>query len=98
MPSAELIVWGILPALAAVVASALSVRSATRNFGAVQFGLSVGVVGLCLFSLVVLKRIFVDGAWPTALPHLAIAAACCMAGLQRWMDVSATAPDIPSAQ
>ena len=84
MSSAELIVWGVLPAVVAVAAIALSVRSATRHFGAVQLALSVAVVGLTLFALLVLKRIFIDSAWPTALPHLAIAFACCLAGLQRW--------------
>jgi hypothetical protein len=34
------------------------------------------------FSLVLLKRIFLDGAWPTFLPHLAIAGACILLGIQ----------------
>ena len=85
MWSAELIVWGVLPTVVAVAAIALSVRSATRHFGAVQLALSVAVLALSLFALLVLKRIFIDGAWPTAVPHLAIAESCCLTGVQRWV-------------
>ena len=85
MWSAELIVWGVLPAVVAVAAIALSARSATRHSGAVQLALSGAVLALSLFALLVLKRIFIDGAWPTAVPHLAIAASCCLAGVQRWV-------------
>ena len=60
-------------------------QAAIRQPGTVQVGLSVAVVVLSVFSLIVLKRIFIDGAWPTAVPHLAIAASCCLAGVQRWV-------------
>jgi len=85
MPSTEWIVWGLLPALAAFGAIALSLQVAIRQAAIIQVGLSVAVVVLSLFALLVLKRIFIDGAWPSALPHLAIAASCGLAGVQRWV-------------
>ena len=89
MPSAEWIVWGLLPALAAFGAIALSLQAAIRQAGTIQVGLSVAVVALSLFALLVLKRIFIDSAWATAVPHLEIAAACCLVGVQRWVAPSA---------
>jgi hypothetical protein len=83
--STEWVVLGVVPTLAAAAAVALSVHAAVRNGGAVQAGLSLAVVMLCGVSLMILTRIFVAGAWPTALPHIAIAASCGIAGVQRWM-------------
>ena len=82
---AALVLGGILPAVAAAGAIVLSVRSAIRNFGAVQLVLGVPIVVASVFSLLILKRIVIDGAWPTYLPHLAIGASCLLAGLQLWL-------------
>jgi hypothetical protein len=88
----ELLVWGVLPVVAACGAIALSVRAALRKPDWIQRGLTVAVVVASIFSLVILKRIFIDGAWPTAVPHLAIAASWCVVGVQRWMPARRCSP------
>jgi hypothetical protein len=80
----EVLWWGIVPTAAALGAMGLSASLVIRRFGPVQLALSVPVVLVSGFSLVVLERIFIDGAWPTFLPHLAIFAACLLVGIQLW--------------
>ena len=82
---AGLVIWGILPAVVALGAIVLSIYSAIRNISAAQLVLGVPVLVVSGFSLVVLKRIFIDGAWPTYLPHLAIGASCLLVGVQVWL-------------
>jgi len=75
----------ILPAIVAACAIMLSVRLAVRDFGVAQSVLSLAVVLMSGWSVVVLIRITVGGAWPTYLPHLAIIAACLVVGIQSWL-------------
>ena len=64
--------WGVIPAFVGIVASALSVRAAFVSRRWVQFLASGMVIGLVVFSIVLLYRIFIEGAWPIVVPHIAI--------------------------
>lgn len=78
----EFIYWGVIPAAIAVATIAASLRLAAKHRGAFHGALASLVIALSGFSLAVLKRILVDGAWPTFLPHLAISGACILVGIQ----------------
>ena len=61
-----------MPAFVAIVASVLSLSAAFVSQRLVQVLVSAIVIGLNVFSLVLLYRIFIEGAWPIFLPHIAI--------------------------
>jgi hypothetical protein len=79
---AIIVVFGVFPAMVAIGAMGLSLRAIARAFGPVQILMGVSTIGAALWSLLVLKRIFLDGAWPTYLPHLIIAGCVVVAALQ----------------
>lgn len=67
----ELVLWVLLPLMAAVVQAALSVYSLCRDFRAVQILLGLPAVLLDAAAAWVLVEMLA-GAWPTFLPHLAL--------------------------
>ena len=78
----ELLLWGVVPAVVGVGVAVLSTRSIGRAFGALQLGFGIPVVLVCLWSIWVLARIFVDGAYPTFVPHIFIACAAVLVRVQ----------------
>jgi hypothetical protein len=76
------IFWGVVPAAIAFLVIATSVRSVTRSFGVVQLLIATPVILASVFSLLVLKAIFIDGGWPTYLPHFLIAGTCVASWIQ----------------
>lgn len=78
-------VWGILPAGIGVAVIAVSVYSIVRRGGAAQVLLGMPAILLSAGSLWTLKRMFLDGAWPTYLPYLAIALAAPVAMIQSYL-------------
>lgn len=82
---AALFLLAILPAAVALGSIALSVRLAIRDFRVVQLALAVVVTIVSGCSLLVLKAMMLDGAWPTYLPYLAIAGAAGLVGVQSWI-------------
>ncbi len=69
-----LLIFGILPMMLAVGLIALSLWAASQGPLVIQLPLSVVTVALAGWGLFVLIRILM-GAWPTALPHLAMGCA-----------------------
>ena len=77
------LVFLIAPAILALGVIALSLVSTSRAPGVSQFVLGVPAVGLAAWALFVLSNI-AAGAWPTYLPHLAIAIAVPLSTIQ-WL-------------
>ncbi len=73
---------GVVPTIIALTAIALSVHSMGRAPSVLQGALVFVTLMLTVPSLWILKRIFIDGAWPTALPHLVIALVVVVAVIQ----------------
>ena len=69
------LIWGVAPAIIGLALLCLSVRSIVLRFSAAQVALGVPTISLLAVSLWILKRVFVDGAWPTYLPYYGIAVA-----------------------
>lgn len=69
----ETLLWGLLPAAIAVCAIVLSLYVAAKARRFYQYAASGLVVVAAAWSLLVLYATFVDKAWPTLLPHIAIA-------------------------
>ena len=67
-----LILFGVLPTVLAIAAvvSSLMVACRSRRFG--HWIISAIVLAGVAWSLLILYRIFVLGAWPTYLPHYVI--------------------------
>ena len=82
---------GLVPAIVALAAVALSVHSMGRAPSAVQGSLAFTTLLLNVPSLWIMKRIFIDGAWPTALPHLVIAVTLVVAVVQWRLAVRSSA-------
>jgi hypothetical protein len=82
---AALFLLAILPTAVASGSIVLSVRFAIRDFRVVQLALALIVVIVSSFSLLVLKAMMLDGAWPTYLPYPAIAGAAVLVGVQSWI-------------
>lgn len=72
MMSIEALLWGFLPAVISLCAVAVSWIIAFKARCVSHFAASVVVVTIVAWSLMMLYTIFVRGAWPTYLPHLAI--------------------------
>src|SRR5262245_40023084 len=72
----------ILPIVAALGAIVVSLRSLGRAFSITQVALAIPSIALAGFSLFILKRIILDKAWPTYLPHVAILLAVPLAAIQ----------------
>ncbi|HEU5071662.1 MAG TPA: hypothetical protein VFV96_14755 [Verrucomicrobiae bacterium] len=73
--SIEALLWGILPTMVALCAVIVSLFVACRARRVLHFVASAVVIGAVAWSLLILYRIFILGAWPTYLPHLAIGVA-----------------------
>ncbi len=76
------ILFGILPGIVALGFIVISVRSILRAISIKQLALGIPVVLTAIFSLFVLERMFLQAAWPTFLPHLAIVAITPLTALQ----------------
>jgi hypothetical protein len=82
---ASIFLLAVLPAVVGLASIALSVRLAIRDFRVVQTGLAVVVATVSVWSLFILKAMWLDGGWPTYLPHLAVAGAAALMGAQSWI-------------
>ena len=71
----EALVFGLLPTVFAVSCISGSVFITIRARGSLHFIASTVVIVCAGWSLLILYRIFVAGAWPTFLPHVVIGAA-----------------------
>jgi hypothetical protein len=71
----RIVALGVLPAVLGIVLVALSLRAVTRQPSAAQIVLAALSISLSVISLWTLKRIFLDGAWPTYLPYYGFAVA-----------------------
>jgi hypothetical protein len=76
------LLFGILPAVVALAVIVIAVQSIIRAFSAVQLAIGLPAVASATWSLWVLKRIVIDGAWATYLPHLTIIATIPLAAIQ----------------
>lgn len=81
----EYILWGIVPAGVALSAVVVSVKSALRHPRLIQSVLTVVALAGAAWALWVLKRIVMEGAWPTILAHLAIVVVAIVARTQAWL-------------
>lgn len=82
--SVELLLFLLLPAVvggAVILASAWSIARAPSI---IQLALGVPIIAVTTWSLWVLHRIW-NGAWPTYLPHIALAAACPITAVQFYL-------------
>lgn len=70
--SIEALLWGFLPTAIAICAVVVSVFVAFRTHRVFHFAASGVVVATVVWSVLILYRIFVLGAWPTYLLHVAI--------------------------
>jgi hypothetical protein len=78
----EIVLWGVVPAVVAVCCIATSLVCTVRRPSGVQALLSLLSITFGGLSLYVLKEIFLDGAWPTFLPHVGIGASVVVAVVQ----------------
>ena len=81
----EYLIWGLLPVVIALGSIVLSARSFLRQPTAIQAVLSLLAIPAASWALWVLKRILMDRAWPTFLPHFVIAAAVAIVAVQTWL-------------
>ena len=70
--SIEALLWGLLPTIVALCALIVSLFVTFRARRVFHFAASAVVIATVVWSLLILYRIFVLGAWPSYLPHLAI--------------------------
>lgn len=78
------LLWGLLPCVICLGALVASAYSLIRGFGLFQVSVGVPTIALLLWSLAILKSMFLDNAWPTGLPYLIIAAAVPIVAIQLW--------------
>jgi hypothetical protein len=78
----ETLIWGFLPTAFAISAMLVSGVVAWRSHNIAHWCASVVVLAGVVWSLFVLYRIFILNAWPTYLPHYAIAGVAIVAGIQ----------------
>jgi hypothetical protein len=77
-----IILFGVLPGMVALGVIMVSVRSIVRAVSVAQLILGLPTITVAVWSLLILERIFLDAAWPTYLPHIAIAAISPLAAIQ----------------
>jgi hypothetical protein len=70
--SIEALIWGLLPAVVALCAAAISVFLALRARRIFQFAASAVVTAGAAWSLLILYRIFFLNRLPIFLPHFVI--------------------------
>jgi hypothetical protein len=83
VPVADVLLLGVVPAIAACIIIVKSVRSMVSAPGVIQFCLGLPIVLLSLVSLWILKQMFFDFVWPTYLPYYAIALTVPLVVIQR---------------
>jgi hypothetical protein len=71
----KILILGVLPAIIGAALAAVSIHAIVRHLSVAQVLLGTLPIALSAVSLWSMKRIFLDGAWPTYLPYYAIAAA-----------------------
>ena len=76
------LLFGALPAVIGIAAVTVSWLISRRAHSAAHWGASVLVFFAAAWSLLILYRIFVLGAWPTYLPHVVIGLAVVVVVLQ----------------
>jgi hypothetical protein len=79
------VLWGIAPSVVATGVIFVSVRSIGRGFGITQFLLGIPTIVVSVAALWVLKRMFIDRAWPTFLPYYAIGATIPIVSVQAFL-------------
>ena len=78
----EELLWGLIPALAATLATLASIGVTISARRPIHYLVSAIVLALSAWSLVILYRIFIAGAWPTFLPHITIGLSAVITSLQ----------------
>ena len=68
----EALLWGLLPTVVSLFAVLLSLFVAFKARRVFHYVASGVVLTSVAWSLLILYRIFVQDAWPTYVPHLAI--------------------------
>ena len=84
IPTSGVLLFIILPVVAAVVIIAVSIHSAVRRFSVVQVVLAIPTISLVLIALLAFHAMF-NGAFATYLPHLAIAGSVPLVLTQRYL-------------
>jgi hypothetical protein len=79
------VLWGIVPSVVATGVIFVSVRSIGRGFGITQFLLGIPTIAVSVAALWILKRMFIDRAWPTYLPYYAIGATIPIVSIQAFL-------------
>jgi len=67
-----IVLWGVLPAMLAVLSIMASIHSFCRDVSIAQACLVLPVVAGMGLSLWAFYDMFIEGAWPTYIPHIAI--------------------------
>lgn len=78
-----LLLFGILPTLAALTVIAISIMSLARAPSIIQVLLCIPALAFTTWALFVLLRMLM-GAWPTYLPYIALGIGTPLAGIQ-WL-------------
>ena len=82
--SAELFLFLLMPAVVGGAIILASVWSIARSPSIIQLALGVPIIAVTAWSLWVLLRIW-NGAWPTYVPHIALAAVCPIMAVQFYL-------------
>jgi hypothetical protein len=77
------LVFGIVPAVVALVVVGAAIHSMTRRFIVAQIIMGTSAIVLSVTALLTLKRMFVDHAWPTYLPYYAIGVGLVIVAIQQ---------------
>ncbi|HVX91274.1 MAG TPA: hypothetical protein VHC20_06670 [Candidatus Paceibacterota bacterium] len=80
--SIEALLWGVIPTAIALASTVVSVACVAKRRKKSQMFSTAVVAVFTVFSLWLLKKVFVDGAWPNYLPHILIVAALVIAVVQ----------------
>jgi hypothetical protein len=80
--SIEALLWGLLPTAISLGAVGVSWRIVFKARRVLHFIASGVVVVVVAWSLLMLYAVFVRGAWPSYLPHLAIVAVLAIVAAQ----------------
>ena len=80
--SSEVFFMGVIPTIVALAAVALSFHSMVEAPGVLQQFLGGLTLLMTVGSLWILKRMFFEDVWPTALPHLVISLTALVATIQ----------------
>ena len=81
----EVVLFAALPAIIGLALVAGALRRLGARGPAISRAVSIVVLALAGTALWLLWRIFVGGAWPTALPHVFLAVALVFVLLEHWL-------------